>query len=130
LIIFLDLYNCHKINLNLTKGALPREAEKNMKLVITNKVAPLPKIQEVKDSVSGADIRAVLYALVDVSIDGLSKGAIIRMGELGYFRISLKSDGKSTPEEVTGACVKRPGIIFTPAARLRDMLKTLRYVKA
>lgn len=34
-------------------------------------------------TVSGADIRAVLYALVDVYLDELEKGGIIRMGDLG-----------------------------------------------
>jgi len=46
--------NRHKLNINLTKGVLLREAEKKVKLVKTNKPAPLPQIQEVKDSVSGA----------------------------------------------------------------------------
>ena len=81
-------------------------------------------------TVSGADIRAVLYALVDVSIDGLDRGAIIRMGDLGYFRISANSEGKATPEEVNGACIKKANIIFTPATRLKNMLNNLKFVKA
>ena len=80
-------------------------------------------------TVSGADIRAVLYALVDVSIDGLSRGAIIRIGDLGTFRITLSSHGKATPEEVSGASVKKAGIIFTTAARLMEMLKNLKFQK-
>jgi hypothetical protein len=46
--------NRHKLNINLTKGVLLREAERKVKPVKTNKPAPLPQIQEVKDSVSGA----------------------------------------------------------------------------
>ena len=80
-------------------------------------------------TVSGADIRAVLYALVDVSIDGLSRGAIIRMGELGNLRITLSSEGKLSAQEVSGASVKKTGIIFTPGARLKEMLKTLKFQK-
>ena len=45
--------NRHKLNINLTKGILLREAEKNVKFEKTNTLAPLPQIQEVKDSVSG-----------------------------------------------------------------------------
>ena len=45
--------NRHKLNINLTKGVLLREAEKNVKFEKTNAVAPQPQIQEVKDSVSG-----------------------------------------------------------------------------
>ena len=45
--------NRHKLNINLTKGILLREAEKNVKFEKTNTAAPLPQIQEVRDSVSG-----------------------------------------------------------------------------
>ena len=90
----------------------------------------LTKSIEKISTVSGADIRAVLYALVDVSIDGLSRGAIIRMGELGNLRISANSGGKATPEEVNGACIKKANIVFTPAARLKELLKNLKFVKA
>ena len=46
--------NRHKLNVNLTKGALLRKAEKDVKFEKTNTAAPLPHIQEVKDSVSGS----------------------------------------------------------------------------
>ncbi|MDR1113019.1 MAG: DUF4469 domain-containing protein [Bacteroidales bacterium] len=45
--------NRHKLNINLTKGVLLRDAEKNVKFEKTNIAAPQPQIQEVKDSVSG-----------------------------------------------------------------------------
>ena len=43
----------HKLNLNLTKGMLMREAEKKVKLEKTNTTAPLPNILEVFDFKSG-----------------------------------------------------------------------------
>ena len=89
----------------------------------------LTKAIEKISTVSGADIRAVLYALVDVSIDGLSRGSIVRMGDLGTFRITISSEGKATAQEVGSASVKKAGIIFTPAARLMDMLKNLKFQK-
>ena len=46
--------NRHKLNVNLTKGVLLREAEKRVKFGKINSPAPQPQIQEVKDSVSGA----------------------------------------------------------------------------
>ena len=45
--------NRHKLNLNLTKGVLLREAEKKVCLEKTNTVAPLPHILEVMDFKSG-----------------------------------------------------------------------------
>ena len=46
--------NRHKLNINLTKGVMLRDAERNVKFEKTNTAAPLPQIQEVKDSLSGA----------------------------------------------------------------------------
>jgi hypothetical protein len=45
--------NRHKLNINLTKGVALRDAEKRVKFEKTNTPAPLPQIQEVRDSVSG-----------------------------------------------------------------------------
>ena len=45
--------NRHKLNVNLTKGTLLRDAEKKVKLEKTNVTTPLPQIQEVKDSITG-----------------------------------------------------------------------------
>ena len=45
--------NRHKLNINLTKGVLLRDAEKNVKLEKTAARAPQPAIQEVRDCVSG-----------------------------------------------------------------------------
>lgn len=46
--------NRHKLNVNLTKGLLLREAERKVKFEKTNNPAPLPQIQEIRDSISGA----------------------------------------------------------------------------
>jgi predicted histone-like DNA-binding protein len=80
-------------------------------------------------TVSGADIRGMLYSLVDVLPDVLSNGEIARIGELGYFRISLSSTGNEKEEDVTSASVRNSRIIFTPGPRLKDILKTLKYSK-
>jgi hypothetical protein len=45
--------NRHKLNINVTKGTILRDAEKNVKVEKTNVPTPLPQIQEVKDSISG-----------------------------------------------------------------------------
>ncbi|MDR2011200.1 MAG: DUF4469 domain-containing protein [Bacteroidales bacterium] len=45
--------NRHKLNINLTKGVLLRNAEKEVKLEKTNAVSPQPQVQEIKDSISG-----------------------------------------------------------------------------
>jgi hypothetical protein len=51
----LDVFdpNRHKLNINVTKGAILRDAEKNIHVEKTNVPSPNPQIQEVKDSISG-----------------------------------------------------------------------------
>ncbi|MBN2614027.1 MAG: hypothetical protein JXB00_20890 [Bacteroidales bacterium] len=92
-------------------------------------LAGLTKAIEKICTVSGADIRAVLYALVDVSIDNLSEGRIIRLGDLGSLRVSLSSEGKATAEEVTANAIKGSSVIFTPGTRIKEMLSNVKFQK-
>jgi predicted histone-like DNA-binding protein len=84
---------------------------------------------EKTSTVNGADIRAVLYAMVEEATLGLSEGRIIRLGDLGSLRITLSSEGKNTVEEVTSAAVKKARVIFTPGKKLQEMLKNAKFTK-
>jgi predicted histone-like DNA-binding protein len=92
-------------------------------------LADLTKSIEKICTVSGADIRAVLYAMVDVAVDSLADGTIVRLGDLGSLRTSLSSEGKATAEEVTPAAVKDASIIFTPGTRIKEMLGNAKFQK-
>jgi len=81
-------------------------------------------------TVSGADILAVLYALVDVSIDNLSNGTIVRLGDLGSLRPSLSSEGRATADEVNANAVKSASVLFTPGTRIKQMLSVVKFKKA
>jgi predicted histone-like DNA-binding protein len=89
----------------------------------------LTRAIERKSTLSGADIRAVLYAMVDQAVDGLSEGRIIRLGDLGSLRISLSSEGRDTPETVTASAIRRTSVIFTPGGKIQSMLKTAKFTK-
>jgi predicted histone-like DNA-binding protein len=89
----------------------------------------LTKSIEKTSAVNGADIRAVLYAMVEEAVMGLSESRIIRLGDLGSLCITLSSEGKDTAEEVTASAVKKAGIIFTPGKKLREMLDTTKFTK-
>jgi predicted histone-like DNA-binding protein len=80
-------------------------------------------------TVSGADIRAVLYALVDVMTDSLANGSVVRLGELGSLRVSLSSEGRATAEEINAGAIKKSRVIFTPGKSITDMLSTVSYEK-
>ncbi|MDR1120990.1 MAG: DNA-binding protein, partial [Dysgonamonadaceae bacterium] len=89
----------------------------------------LTKAIEKTSTVNGADIRAVLYAMVEEAVGGLSDGRIIRLGDLGSLRITLSSEGKNTAEEVTASAVKKAGVIFTPGQKLQEMLQSAKFTK-
>jgi predicted histone-like DNA-binding protein len=81
-------------------------------------------------TVSGADIRAVLYALVDVSIDQLAQGTIVRLGDFGSLRTSISSEGQATADAVTASTIKGASVIFTPGTRIKETLSAAKYQKA
>ena len=89
----------------------------------------LTKSIEKISTVSGADIRAVLYAVVDVITDDLANGLIVRIGDLGSLRLSLSSDGFATEAEVNSNAVKNTKILFTPGSKLKTMQQTLKFEK-
>jgi predicted histone-like DNA-binding protein len=79
--------------------------------------------------VSRADIRAVLNALVDVAIDGLGDGKIIRLGDLGSVRVTLGSDGVEKEEDVKATIIRKAGVIFTSGTRIKLALEQAKYIK-
>lgn len=81
-------------------------------------------------TVSGADIRAVLYSIIDVVPDLLSDGNIVEIGDLGSFRVSISSEGSETAEEVNSSNIKSAKILFRPGRKFKQMLNNLSYAKA
>lgn len=70
-------------------------------------------------TVSGIDIRAVLYGLSDVVPELLKQGFSVNLADLGSFRISISSLPSDTEEEVSAANVRKSKIILPlPADRL------------
>ncbi len=93
-------------------------------------LAGLTREIEKISTVSGADIRAVLYAMVDVMETSLSNGEIVRLGDLGSLRVSVSSEGKDTEKEVTAHTIKKARTIFTPSVKLKTALNNLKFEKA
>ncbi len=60
----------------------------------------LCKAIEKMSTVSGVDVQAVLYALAEVIPQYLAAGKSVRIGELGCFRITVRSDGQAHAAEV------------------------------
>ncbi|MFC0342909.1 HU family DNA-binding protein [Epilithonimonas hispanica] len=89
----------------------------------------LTKSIEKISTVSGADIRAVLYAMVDVITEELSDSQIVRLGELGSLRLNVSSDGKDTSKDVSATAIRSTKLVFTPGKKLKEMQQTLKFEK-
>ncbi len=89
----------------------------------------LTKIIERISTVSGTDVRAVLYAIVDVIPGLLADGKIVRLGELGSLQVSVESQASEKKEEVNASNIRKAHINFRPGSQLQEMLKTLSYQK-
>jgi predicted histone-like DNA-binding protein len=92
-------------------------------------LAGLTKSIEKISTVSGADIRAVLYALVDTMSDSLADGKIVRLGELGSLRVSISSEGMDAEEDVKASSIKNTRVVFSPGKAIKQMLKTVSFEK-
>lgn len=89
----------------------------------------LTRAIEKVSTVSGADIRAVLYAMVESMDDILADGKIVRLGELGSLRVSFSSEGQETADKVNAKSIKSAKVIFSPGKMIKKMLQTLEYKK-
>jgi len=98
----------------------------NGEMTLTKLTKNIEKIS----TVSGADIRAVVYAMVDVMRDALADGQIVRLGDLGSLRISISSNAEETADAVNANTIKAARTIFTPGKDLKETLKVLEYRKA
>lgn len=80
-------------------------------------------------TVNGADIRAVLYAMVDVMTDNLANGEIVRLGDLGSLRVNIGSTGELKEEDVNSKNITSSKVIFTPGKKIKEMLNGLSFTK-
>ena len=76
-----------------------------------------------------ADVVAVLKALEDEMVDGLSRGEIVRLGNIGTFQVGLRSRGAEKAEEFKAANISKARVNFRPGPVLADAMKTLNFSK-
>lgn len=100
--------------------------------IVNQDIQGIDKITEEVEkasTVNGADIRAVLYGAVEAINGFLEDGDIVRLGDLGSFRLSLSSTGEAKEEEVTVNSINGARIIFTPGTMLKTLLANLKFEK-
>lgn len=77
---------------------------------------------EKRCTLSSSDVKAVLDALEFELIDCLQQGNSVRLGDLGSFRVTLRSEGVDQADAVTSASIKGTHVVFTPSSKIRRAL--------
>lgn len=82
-----------------------------------------------RSTVTKTDAIAVLTGLVDLIAERLKNGDIVRLGDLGSFRISVSSSGEDTAEQVSSRSIRKNRVNFRPAQELQNALSDLSFEK-
>jgi predicted histone-like DNA-binding protein len=81
-------------------------------------------------SLSTVDVMAALEGLLQVIPRHINNGKLVRLGDLGTFRLTFKGKGADSPEAVTAQNIKSTRLIFRPGKEFRKALKAIQYRKA
>lgn len=82
-----------------------------------------------RSTVTKTDAIAVLTGLVDLIAEKLKNGDIVRLGDLGSFRISISSEGEDSAEQISNRSIKRSRVNFRPAQEFQNALSDLSFEK-
>lgn len=82
-----------------------------------------------RTTVARVDAEAVLSGFADLILEQLSDGKIVRLGNLGTFRISLNSKGEDASQDVTSNSIKKSKVLFRPAKRFQENMARLTFEK-
>lgn len=73
-------------------------------------------------SLSSGDVKNAIESLLQEIPRDLADGKLVKLGELGTFRVTLQSEGTDTEEAFTGAQVRKVKVNFTPSALFEQLL--------
>ena len=82
-----------------------------------------------RSTVNPADVVAVIDTFVQIMIQELGQGKIVRFGDFGSFQLTLSSEGADTAEKFHSNMIRDTRIAFRPGIDLRNMIATLKYEK-
>ena len=75
-----------------------------------------------RSTASDGDVALVLLGLIRCMQEALLRGEVVQLGALGNFRLSIGSSGVVNAEDFQASMIRKPKIIFSPGAKLREMI--------
>lgn len=82
-----------------------------------------------RSTVTAADAKAVMDNVMTVLKEKLAAGQIVRIDDLGSFRVAISTEGVEEADKFTAANIKKARIVFTPCKELKNLCKTFEYKK-
>lgn len=112
---------------DMTKGALEGSKLYYPQVVNQGRVSfdsPCEEVAE-QSALTSGDIKSCMDRLVNCLVRHLKEGRSVDCGDLGSFRINIRSTGADTPETYDAATMMRkPSIQYYLGKKLRDMQDT------
>ena len=113
----------------------PRDRESEAKFYGNVKSSGDINIREMAERIQGsctvtkADVYAVLVALEDVIAESIQKGEIVRLMDIGTFRVGISTKGALTEDKFDDSLIKKTRILFRPGSILQNALANLNFTK-
>lgn len=82
-----------------------------------------------KSSLTRGDCYNVIQNFLSEMLKALRKGEIVKLDDLGTFRVTLSSEGAETPQDLSSDAIKKARIRFQPGEELKGMLANLKFAK-
>lgn len=121
------------INYSISMLRNPRKPQDPKKAYAKAQVSEQVTLEKLSDqiasqtTVSRADVSASLIAAVDNMYTNLCEGRQVDFGDLGKFRMQLRSKGAANAKEFTAANITKATIQFVPGKKLKDIFTQLQF---
>ena len=112
---------------DMSEGALEGAKLYYPQLVSNGRVTFNNLCEEVAEqsSLTSGDIKNSVDRLINCLVRHLKEGRSVDCGDLGSFRVALRSSGVATAEDYDVATQMRtPSVIYTPGKKLKEMRTT------
>ena len=94
------------------------------------KLAALAKeLATYSTTTSEGDVFSVSIGLRDLIRKHLAEGDKVTIDGIGTFSINISSDGAESVDKFHQGLIKKPKVLFTPDAEMKEFLATVKYEK-
>ncbi|MBQ8277823.1 MAG: HU family DNA-binding protein [Bacteroidaceae bacterium] len=107
------------------KNPMTKEVKYYAQAVTADRITVDRIAREIEESctVHESDIRAVIAAFTRRIIVHLQDGHSINLGDLGNFRVSVRSTPCDVPDEVTADSVRAARVVYAPSGVIRRSVR-------